>query len=73
MSYDPAAYCPRCKSRLYPGDKECMVAVGVCSDCVCYDRTPGRQLQAKLATYRAEMAKDTVATPYGIYRKIPNA
>jgi DNA-directed RNA polymerase subunit M/transcription elongation factor TFIIS len=29
-------YCPKCKSRLYPGDEDYMDAVNVCSGCVSY-------------------------------------
>lgn len=50
-------YCPKCGSRLYPGDTESMEIVGVCSSCVCYDRTPDKRLQKALEEGKAKRAK----------------
>lgn len=50
-------YCPKCRSRLYEGDMECMEIVGVCSSCVCYDRTPDKRLQKALDDGKAKIAK----------------
>lgn len=38
-------YCPKCASRLMPGDDESMTYAGVCSSCVTWDRTPGKRYQ----------------------------
>lgn len=38
-------YCPKCKSKLYPMDKEYIEATGVCSYCVTYDNTPDKKLR----------------------------
>ena len=34
-----AAYCPECKSRLYPGDEEYMKEYGKCSYCVSWSKS----------------------------------
>lgn len=39
-------YCPKCGSRLYPADEEYMQVVGVCGDCVSFDKPNGRYKQA---------------------------
>lgn len=49
------AYCPKCKSLLYPQDEQYMSAVGVCSYCVTYDNTPDKRYQA---AYAVAVAKE---------------
>ncbi len=44
-------YCPKCGSQLYPNDETPMLAIGVCGDCLSWDRSPGRQLQACYAEW----------------------
>lgn len=36
MNFDHGLYCPKCRSRLYPGDADYMRDHGVCSYCVTY-------------------------------------
>ena len=50
-------YCPKCKSRLYEGDTQYMEIVGVCSSCVCYDRTPDKRLQKAFDEGKAKIAE----------------
>lgn len=46
-------YCPKCKSRLFPGDQESISLVGVCSYCTTWDKRFREALQAK----KEELAK----------------
>lgn len=55
MMYDYPSHCPKCKSRLYPGDDDAMRWAGVCSNCVSYDHTEDHRYQA---AYRAGKAKE---------------
>ena len=42
-------YCPKCGSRLYPGDEDYINKTGVCSHCVTYDKTPDKRFQQAFA------------------------
>jgi DNA-directed RNA polymerase subunit M/transcription elongation factor TFIIS len=50
-----SGYCPKCGSRLYPDDEKAMRLIGVCSGCVCYDRSPDRRYQT---AYDAAVKKE---------------
>lgn len=47
-------YCPKCKSRLYPDDRDCMDKVGVCGYCVSYDTTPDKRFKKAYEEKRKE-------------------
>ena len=36
-------YCPHCRDTLYPADVKYLEAIGVCSGCVTWDRTPDKR------------------------------
>ena len=38
-------YCPKCGSKLFPGDSQYMEKTGVCSYCVTYDNTPDKRFR----------------------------
>ena len=43
MYTDYDKYCPKCRDTLYPGDIKYLNAVGVCSGCVTWDKTPDKR------------------------------
>jgi len=51
------SYCPKCKSLLYPDDVRYIMATGVCSGCVSWDRTPGRIYRKALEEYEARQER----------------
>jgi hypothetical protein len=52
-------YCPKCKSRIFPGDEEYLNVAGVCSYCVTYDRTPDKRFFKAWENYKASQVKKT--------------
>jgi len=53
-----AGYCPRCASRLYPGDDPYIKRAGVCSFCVTNDTTPDARFRS---AYSAAIAREVTA------------
>lgn len=51
-------YCPKCKSKLYPMDKEYIEATGVCSYCVTYDNTPDKKLRKAFLDFKNKKLDD---------------
>ena len=50
-------YCPKCGSFLYPDDTKYMQAVGVCGNCVTYDKPDGAYRKKWLAVSAAKPIK----------------
>ncbi len=57
-------YCPKCGSRLYPDDEEVMNLIGVCGNCLSWDRTPDRRYQTAYKDAKERKAKAKIKKHY---------
>jgi len=68
MMIEHSMFCPKCKSRLYPGDRGYIEASGVCSYYVLYDTTPGKRFKKAFDASQQKKGKKRNDKPRATYK-----